>query len=333
MLVSSWPTHSLADRFRLLYVRWRQVVLALGAALVVGWAAPRVAGADLELAVAAGIVAYVVVRVGLATLGRTRHYVRSGASPGRGRTTCGSCGNRIWRLSGDWILTCKRCGWRPGVPGLRWVTRSVPSRQLLRSVEWQRVVLLGVAGLVILAGFPSQVPGGLGVTGADAPAPVERSVSQTSPDPPPEQTAATVADRAESMTIDKINRFRETNGLAPLEESSELNRLAQEHSTSMAEESFYDHDEPGGPTFDERISRVCASGSENIHRGPMAADVRIYDGSTTVNTRTPSGMSEYLVRGWRNSEGHRENLLGSFSRVGVGISLTDGEFYATANFC
>lgn len=148
-------------------MRWRQVALALATALAAGWAVQRMANIPVEVAVAVGILIYVVVRVALATLGRTRHYVRSGASPGRGRTTCGNCGSRIWRLSGDWILTCKRYGWQPGLPGVRWLTRSVPVRQLWRSIEWQRVALLGVAGLVVMMGSTGGASGGIEAVTAD----------------------------------------------------------------------------------------------------------------------------------------------------------------------
>lgn len=203
---------------------------------------------------------------------------------------------------------------------LRWAL----GRLLLASL----VVGIVAAGAYLMFGLP--IPD---VRGQDEPEPLERSYSSSSGQQPPAQTMTMVADRSDSETVQRINEFREANGKQPFERSEKLERLAQRHSRRMAEQDFYGHNVPGGPTFQERISEVCVAGSENIHRGPVSAEVRVYGGTETVDTRSSIGISAYLVRGWRNSDGHRQNLLDTFDRVGVGVAVSDGEFYATANFC
>lgn len=37
---------------------------------------------------------------------------------------CPNCGQSIHRCDRHWILTCHRCGWRAGYPGVRWLTHN-----------------------------------------------------------------------------------------------------------------------------------------------------------------------------------------------------------------
>lgn len=340
-------------------MRWGQVAVALSAALAVGWMAPRVAGVGVEVAAGAGLVAYVLVRVGLAAIGRTRHYIRSGASPGRGRTTCGSCGNRIWRLSGDWILTCKRCGWRPGLPGLRWATRSVPSRQLRRSVEWQRVALLGVAGLVVFAGLPSQVPAAPEVGTTDAPATTAHDTataiqtstsSSTDTDRRATETSQQLDEREiERYLVEYINERRARHDLDLVERDDGLAQIATYHSEDMAERGYFAHDSPDGETMADRYDRFgydCRAptggntyytGAENIAYTYAFESLRT-DYASDVYHDSERDVARGLVQGWMNSTGHRENILTpAWDDIGHGIYITsvDGKVkvYATQNFC
>lgn len=89
-----------------------------------------------------------------ATVGRTRYWLARGSGRSTGRS-CPGCGRWIRRLSGDWYLECKRCGWKPGLPIVRWLTHSVPSRQFRRSVSPQSVVVSGIAIVVVVSGVPS----------------------------------------------------------------------------------------------------------------------------------------------------------------------------------
>jgi uncharacterized protein YkwD len=90
----------------------------------------------------------------------------------------------------------------------------------------------------------------------------------------------------------------------------------------MNDQNFFEHDNPN--TGDDPSTRASSAGygpyvGENIAMGYVSP--------------------RQVVRGWMNSPGHRENILGSYSHLGVGIELggtgdySDGEwFYWVQNF-
>jgi len=191
--------------------------------------------------------------------------------------------------------------------------------------------VIGVAAVVVLGGIPGLDAGD--AAGGDQPA----DLTQTGSEDSTVQTSVRYGHPNESevevKALNQMNNFRESENKRALVRSAALDEIAQQHSNRMAERDFYAHDVPGGPTARERLSTVCRGGSENIHRGPLRSEVFVYGTSDTVNTYTQDGMAEFIARGWINSEGHRKNVLGSFSRVGIGVAVDDGDFYATANFC
>ena len=116
--------------------------------------------------------------------------------------------------------------------------------------------------------------------------------------------------------VAKTNDFRKANGLPSLQINDHLNELAQKHSEAMAKGSTsFGHD-----GFDKRNARATASiktlssFAENVAYGPETA--------------------AQVVENWKNSAGHRRNMLGkSYKIIGVGIARgKNGQLFYTQIF-
>ena len=116
--------------------------------------------------------------------------------------------------------------------------------------------------------------------------------------------------------VTQTNEFRKSQGLEILVTNDELNKLAQKHSEAMAKGTT-----PFGHNgFDERNEQAAASikslhsFGENVASGP----------ETAVE----------VMNDWKNSPGHRSNLLGkSFKYIGVGVARSAaGQLYYTQIF-
>jgi uncharacterized protein YkwD len=102
-----------------------------------------------------------------------------------------------------------------------------------------------------------------------------------------------------------INEYRSNRGLAPLELASELNELASEHSSQMAEQRRLSHD-GFRERFDRARARLCV---EN------------------VGVNFPHGEAQ--LDGWRASPGHHRNLLEpKVARMGIARSASFVTFFA-----
>jgi len=98
----------------------------------------------------------------------------------------------------------------------------------------------------------------------------------------------------ESDTLSYINQYRAKYGLAPLRLDMRLQALAREHSSHMFSTGALGHHNFGS-RYNRSNSRGCA---ENVG----------------WNAGSPSG----LFTGWRDSSGHRQNMLDrTMKRAGV----------------
>ncbi len=98
-----------------------------------------------------------------------------------------------------------------------------------------------------------------------------------------------------------VNRERQKNGFPPVAGDPVLSAIAQGHAEDMARRGYFSHTNPEGKDLFERLAgaQVCyRRAAENIAWG--------YSSPTS------------LVRGWMNSSGHRKNILGDFTKVGIG---------------
>ncbi|PSK93044.1 CAP domain-containing protein [Taibaiella chishuiensis] len=128
--------------------------------------------------------------------------------------------------------------------------------------------------------------------------------------------AAQARDR--DMTEDILyftNKFRSSKGLKPLVLLDELSEQAQAHSKNMARKKVGF----GHKGFDKRTAAIRSElgwGSafaENVAYGHLDA--------------------EAVVNLWINSPGHRKNLLGDYTHIGIGIAeARDGSLYFTQIF-
>lgn len=116
----------------------------------------------------------------------------------------------------------------------------------------------------------------------------------------------------EIMTL--VNEHRTNNGLMVLEHSSACAREATDHSENMANGKVdFGHD-GFNDRFDVIALETGASGAgENVARG--------FEAAIDVMTN------------WLNSPGHRANIEGDYTHLGIGIAeSSDGEQYFTQIF-
>ncbi len=115
--------------------------------------------------------------------------------------------------------------------------------------------------------------------------------------------------------LEETNTYRKSKGKSELEMKSELNAIAEQHSINMAKGSVAF----GHAGFDKRnamaVSSVksISSFAENVAFGaPTAREVVIM---------------------WKNSPGHRTNMLGAYKYIGIGVAKDkNGRLYYTQVF-
>jgi uncharacterized protein YkwD len=127
----------------------------------------------------------------------------------------------------------------------------------------------------------------------------------------------TEINKMELVIAELINLERNKRGLSSLNYSKELATCAREHSHNMAiKEVKVGHD-----GFEKRFKHMqkvmkLRSFGENVYYS--------------------YGIKDFLkaaVKGWMDSPGHKENILGKYTMSGVGIAFgKDGSFYATQLF-
>lgn len=116
--------------------------------------------------------------------------------------------------------------------------------------------------------------------------------------------------------VARTNEFRKANGLPALQVNDHLNELAQKHSEAMAKgrTSF------GHAGFDKRNAQATAQ----IKTLSSFAENVAYGAETATQ----------VVDNWKNSAGHRKNMLGkTYKLIGVGIARSkNGQLFYTQIF-
>lgn len=113
----------------------------------------------------------------------------------------------------------------------------------------------------------------------------------------------------EHIVIQLVNQERVLNGLNELRPDWQLSRIARIKSADMLENNYFSHTSPVyGSPFDmiQDFGLQYRRAAENIARGQQ----------------TPHAV----FRAWMNSSGHRANILGDFSHIGVGY-VEDGKYW------
>src|SRR5699024_852542 len=115
------------------------------------------------------------------------------------------------------------------------------------------------------------------------------------------------SNQIEQEVLRLINIERSKAGLPAFTSSSQLVQVAREKSKDMAVNNYFSHTSPTyGSAFDMLSSFNISykTAGENIAQGYQNA--------------------ESVVKGWMNSQGHRDNILNSsFNTIGIG-TYTDG---------
>jgi uncharacterized protein YkwD len=102
-----------------------------------------------------------------------------------------------------------------------------------------------------------------------------------------------------------INQFRAANGRAPVKFNILLNRAGQRHSVDMGKNDFFSHCSPTKGCPDQRIENV-------------GYNYRWFGENIAAGNATP----EKTFTQWKNSPGHRANMLNTNAReIGVGYYL------------
>ncbi|WP_231586807.1 CAP-associated domain-containing protein [Paenibacillus sp. E194] len=120
----------------------------------------------------------------------------------------------------------------------------------------------------------------------------------------------------EQQILDLANAVRVREGMKPLKWNEKAAGTARKHSDDMGLRSFFDHNNPDGKSPFDRLKAdgiVYQKAGENIAAGQSSA---------------------IFVHGnWMNSKGHRSNILGDFSHLGVGVYFGgNSNVYYTQNF-
>lgn len=115
-------------------------------------------------------------------------------------------------------------------------------------------------------------------------------------------TISTSMNNDEKEVYDLINKQRAQNGLSPLKENSELQRVARIKAQDMVNNNYFSHTSPTyGSPFD------------------MMKSFKISYNTAGENIAGNSSNSS-AVTAWMNSPGHRANILNSsFNQTGIGV--------------
>lgn len=115
----------------------------------------------------------------------------------------------------------------------------------------------------------------------------------------------------------RVNQYRLSKNLPPLQLSGEISYVARQHSQDMADkQATFSHD-----GFDQRAKTV----GQTIPYRAFAENLAYLKGYPD--------LASVAVQGWIDSPGHRKNMEGNFNLTGVGIAKNaDGEYYFTQLF-
>jgi len=120
--------------------------------------------------------------------------------------------------------------------------------------------------------------------------------------------------RLEFEILELTNQFRNEEGFEPLSWHKGLSGIAKRHAIMVAEgRAHFSHE--GAQQRFSSCGTKCINVAENLARS---------DGFCRMD------LPEAAVRGWRDSEGHRRNLLGPFDACGIGWAASDsGTIFVT----
>jgi uncharacterized protein YkwD len=151
--------------------------------------------------------------------------------------------------------------------------------------------------------------------------------------PPPEHQFRGLApppgirhlEKVEDLVLEMTNQIRVKRGLKPLIKDAELTLVARANSDDMLVRRFFDHTDPDGVAFYERIAQRYR------HRVFLIGE-NIWD-SEGFDPDKSRQVAQEMMDSWLTSPGHRENLLDpEYTHLGVGVSARQDRIRATQEF-
>lgn len=133
------------------------------------------------------------------------------------------------------------------------------------------------------------------------------------------------AERVEQLLVEKTNRFRRDQGLEAVRPESALGEAARNFAGYMARSDDYGHTADGR----EPVERAREQGYDHC----LVLENLAYVFST--RPFTTAELAERFVEGWKESPGHRENMLeAAATETGVAVARSDrsGRWYAVQMF-
>jgi len=123
---------------------------------------------------------------------------------------------------------------------------------------------------------------------------------------------------------DYLNYDRRITGREPFNWDKDLAKIAVEHSTSMRDGDYVEHDEPGGLTFQQRIEAL----GQNYEGLAAAENLLMLDHPFSVDD-----IGGLTYQSWLGSHQHLVIMMDpAYSKVGVGVAIKGGQIYITADF-
>jgi len=143
----------------------------------------------------------------------------------------------------------------------------------------------------------------------------------------------------ERMIHNSINVERQANEREPLAVDETLVTIARAHSEDMAKRGYFKHVNPEGLTPMKRLEEAgynkCRLVGENIFQNNLYSRVITEKKRTTYDWNSPEKIAATTVKGWMDSEGHRQVILDKgYTAAGVGVAIAaDDKVYVTQVFC
>ncbi len=115
----------------------------------------------------------------------------------------------------------------------------------------------------------------------------------------------------------RVNQYRLSQGLSPLQINAQISQVARRYSQKMAKkEATFSHD-----GFEGRAKAI----GKTILYQTVAENLAYLKGYPD--------LAPVAVQGWIDSPGHQKNMVGNFNLTGIGIAKNDeGEYYFTQLF-
>lgn len=133
----------------------------------------------------------------------------------------------------------------------------------------------------------------------------------------PFKTHTAAEDQLSRAVVQLMNAERARNGLQPFVVDADALRAGKAHVDDMAGRNYFNHISPEGWTPDQRMVLTGA-------RGPITA--------LGENIAAGQPSAQAIMDTWMASPGHRANILGQFTSVGVGIAPAQGVTVSCAVF-